>query len=147
MISKSKRQKRIINKMKNLKYIITILVIAVSGSFAQSWQWVNPLPQGNPLNAISFINDNTGFAAGSIGTMLKTTNGGLNWNAVNVNTQRDIWKIFFATLTTVYACGDSGLVLKSTDLGSTWNQVNINTPRTMRTIQFFDQNTGLAAGA
>ena len=133
--------------MKNLKYIITVLIITASGSFAQGWQWVNPLPQGNPLNAVGFINDNTGIAAGSLGTMIKTTNGGMNWSTVNTNTQRNIWKIFFATLTTVYACGDSGLVLKSTDLGSTWSQVNINTPATLRAVQFFDQNTGITAGS
>jgi len=44
-----------------------------------SWQWVNPLPQGNLLNGVTSVNQDTVFAVGDYGTIIKTTNGGTTW--------------------------------------------------------------------
>src|SRR6266849_268151 len=53
---------------------------ASSASLAQSgWFWQNPLPQGNPLMAVSFVDANTGTAVGEYGTILRTTDGGATW--------------------------------------------------------------------
>ena len=41
-----------------------------------NWDWQNPLPQGNTLCCSFFINENTGWAAGELGVILKTVNGG-----------------------------------------------------------------------
>ncbi|HMD13292.1 MAG TPA: hypothetical protein VKI62_01560, partial [Bacteroidota bacterium] len=43
------------------------------------WQWVNPNPQGNPLNAVWAVNQDTAVAVGETGTVLRTSNGGLTW--------------------------------------------------------------------
>jgi hypothetical protein len=46
------------------------------------WVWQNPLPQGNPLYAVHFAGDKaTGFAVGADGTILRTEDGGFNWQA------------------------------------------------------------------
>jgi len=47
-------------------------------AFAQ-WKWQNPLPQGNYLSCVKFVDANTGYAVGSGGTILKTTNGRVKW--------------------------------------------------------------------
>jgi hypothetical protein len=31
---------------------------------AQDWIWQNPLPQGNNLHCVKFIDSNTGYASG-----------------------------------------------------------------------------------
>jgi photosystem II stability/assembly factor-like uncharacterized protein len=36
-------------------------------------------PQGNDLNAIVFSDMSNGIAVGSVGTILKTTDGGISW--------------------------------------------------------------------
>ncbi|HPS65578.1 MAG TPA: hypothetical protein PK447_08390, partial [Ignavibacteria bacterium] len=64
--------------MKKLYVLIILsLFINLHGLNAQ-WVWQNPLPQGNTLDAVSFVNANTGYATGAYGTIMKTTNGGAN---------------------------------------------------------------------
>src|SRR4029078_12326424 len=46
---------------------------------AAQWVWQKPLPQGNPLNAVSFTAASNGTAVGEVGTILRTTDGGANW--------------------------------------------------------------------
>ncbi len=43
------------------------------------WFWQNPLPQGNTLRAVHFVNATTGTAVGEAGTILRTTDGGSSW--------------------------------------------------------------------
>jgi photosystem II stability/assembly factor-like uncharacterized protein len=131
--------------MKSLSKIVLMFLISVS-ICAQSWQWVNPLPQGNQLNAVSFINANTGVAGGSLGTIIKTTDGGTSWRIINTNTTKNIQELTVATLTTFYASGDSGLVLRSTNAGETWSNVSVNSIYSIWNIQFFDENSGYASG-
>src|SRR5450759_2056041 len=67
-----------------LLLIIIAVVPASSWGLATgdgTWQWVNPSVQGNTLRSLSFVNANTGWAAGDGGTVLKTTDGGANWSA------------------------------------------------------------------
>ena len=45
----------------------------------EGWFWQNPLPQGNDLNSICFIDANIGTAVGPGGTILRTTNGGVTF--------------------------------------------------------------------
>lgn len=64
--------------MKNFFLTLALIVLIPATNFTQ-WFWQNPLPQGNVLNSVEFINSNTGWAVGDKGTILKTTNGGINW--------------------------------------------------------------------
>ena len=61
----------------------TVLVFAflltISFQINAQWFWQNPLPQGNTLLDMSFVNQNLGWAVGYNGTILKTTDGGENW--------------------------------------------------------------------
>ena len=52
--------------------------IPAVGSAAQ-WVWQNPLPQGNALYAVAFVDTNNGTAVGGNGTILKTADGGNSW--------------------------------------------------------------------
>ena len=46
------------------------------------WEWQNPLPQGNTINSIRFAADKKhGWAVGSDGAILRTRNGGFEWDA------------------------------------------------------------------
>ncbi|MBK7029684.1 MAG: hypothetical protein IPH45_10910 [Bacteroidales bacterium] len=63
--------------------MLRFLVLFISLSFplliSAQWTWQNPLPQGNWLECVSFADENNGYAAGNSGTLLKTTDAGLNW--------------------------------------------------------------------
>ncbi len=80
----------------------TILIIVVLlNLFAQTgWQWQNPLPQGNTLYCIRMINASTCFAAVDYGTILKSTNRGINWNIQNSGVNVMLRGLWFINLNT-----------------------------------------------
>ncbi|MEI7727371.1 MAG: YCF48-related protein, partial [Bacteroidota bacterium] len=61
------------------RLVFLILFSQSIGAIAQ-WSWVNPLPQGNTIHDVQFVNTSTGFAVGDGGTILKTIDGGYTWN-------------------------------------------------------------------
>ena len=66
--------------MKKIILISVILFATVKICNAQpEWFWLNPSPTGKYLNSVKFINSNTGIAVGEEGTIIKTTNGGADW--------------------------------------------------------------------
>lgn len=98
--------------MKN--YIIFLLVfITINTGNAQGWQWQNPLPQGNPLNSIQFTDNNTGYAVGNCGTIIKTMNGGITWSSLLSGTPNRLLSVWFTDSNTGFVVGDSGVILKT----------------------------------
>ena len=91
------------------------------------WRWQNPLPQGNGLYSVCFTNSVTGYAVGDAGTILKTTDGGLNWTIFNMGPGYSLTSVCFTDENTGYAAG-SGTILKTDDAGASWNTfVNLQT--------------------
>ena len=69
-----------------------------------------------------------GWAAGSSGTILKTLDGGKNWQAQNSNTKAKLNSIkFHADGQQGWAAGSSGIILKTLDGGKSWQIQNSNT--------------------
>ena len=66
--------------MKNLSILfIAFLFLQLTTLAQEDWFWQNPLPQGNRLWSVDFVNELTGWTVGNVGTILKTTNGGTTW--------------------------------------------------------------------
>src|SRR5258707_9438478 len=86
--------------------LIGLGAIASSASWAQSgWFWQNPLPQGNPLRAVSFVDANTGTAVGDYGTILRTTDGGATWTLQTSGTTGGLSAVSFVQANTGTAVG------------------------------------------
>jgi len=64
-----------------------------AGLAAGQWVWQNPLPQGNTLQDFSFIDTNNGFAVGASATILRTTDGGNNWDILASDTNDDLYGV------------------------------------------------------
>jgi len=64
--------------MKKLSFLICLAMFPFF-SLSQ-WTWQNPLPQGNQLYSVNFPDADTGYAVGNLGTIIKTTNGGVVFN-------------------------------------------------------------------
>lgn len=114
-----------------------------------SWQWVNPLPQGNILNSVWSVNADTVFSVGDYSTILKTTNGGATWQ-VNPNAAgmlEPLYAVQFLNGTTGYAGGESGRVLKTTDAGATWFPQNTPVFRDIYALAFSSSQEGWAVGS
>lgn len=79
--------------MKILKYFWFCFALITAN--AQEWEWQNPLPQGNYLMDICFVDTLYGWAVGYNGTVMRTTNGGNNWERVETNFNKLISKASF----------------------------------------------------
>lgn len=80
------------------------------------------------LYSISFVDGNpsTGFAAGEQGTILKTTNYGVNWTTVLSVPGRWFNSVQMFNSNVIYGVGTYGMIYKSADGGNTWTDQSIN---------------------
>lgn len=103
------------------------------------------------LRSIFFTDINTGFITVAhltninIGRILKTTNGGNNWNIVPLPLSVHLINLYFSNSNTGYVSGYQTL-LKTTDAGTTWAIQNPNLPLAFFAIHFTDVNTGYVVG-
>ena len=110
------------------KYFLLFLILFSSGNTINAqnctWKWQNPLPQGNTLNSIRFINNNTGWAVGNTGTILKTTDAGTSWLRISSGTFNNLQSVFFVDSISGWVAGDNGTILRTTDGGLNWNTLS-----------------------
>src|SRR5690606_41275213 len=95
-------------------FLITVCLLTFSSAHAQ-WFWQNPLPQGNNLNDVVYLNSNVVYSVGFFGIILKSNDGGYNWVTQNSGTTEMLWGIYFIDFMTVFAVGDNGTILINTD--------------------------------
>ena len=100
-----------------------------------SWPW-------RTHNSIFFSDLNTGYLSGWNTGLLKTTNGGLNWDHLfNLN----IADVYFINNDTGWITGD-GLINKTTDGGYNWSTQIMNDDTTRMSIYFNGYDTGFVVG-
>ncbi len=117
----------------------------------ESWEYQSlPNPLGLDVNAVCFINPDTGWIAGSYQTIYVTHNGGENWS---VQHQYDLeghywlWEIAFWN--ELYGCavggkltgGDTGIIMNTVDGGANWTISLPEQSDELNAVQFIDQDT------
>ena len=102
-----------------MKSIITITLIVFMSLTTLHAQWheVN-IPTNSPITDIHIVDSENGFMSCSLGTVLKTTNGGLDWQAFNTGISASFKSIFGIDKDTVYTARVS--LYKSTDSCVSW---------------------------
>ena len=122
----------------------------------------------NQLNSVYFTDVNTGYAVGghidfshypydNIGTILKTTDGGITWNTISSDTLPYLQSVFFVNGNTGYAGGyraapgsqgwiGDGVILKTIDGGTTWTESSYGIWACITSVFFKDAYTGYAGG-
>lgn len=136
---------KILRKLRVMKRIIllqiTLLFLATtftpnppSGWYQQFMPFLNK----RPISDITFIDSLTGYAitgdnsVGDTNFVIKTTNGGDNWNIIHT-AYRDLSRVIFLNPNTGFVCGGfnaGSYLIKTTDGGNIWNQ--IITPEALR---------------
>jgi photosystem II stability/assembly factor-like uncharacterized protein len=86
---------------------------------------------GNTINKIAFISASVAFAACDNGILLKTADGGYNWDSVASfsATTDNLLSIQFPTTTTGFVLGGgafNGNIYKTIDGGTTWTKLSMN---------------------
>ena len=77
-------------------YLISIFIfVFYSFDYAQEgWYYQNPIPTSSELKYVQFVTPDTGWATGSNGTIIHTTDGGESWNLQNAEVD-DVIDLFF----------------------------------------------------
>jgi photosystem II stability/assembly factor-like uncharacterized protein len=130
-------------KMKKL-ILFSLLIYLFTSDFLLSqtgWYWQNPLPQGNDLLSISFLNQNTGYAVGNFGAMIKTTDKGESWRFIELVDSINYYQIKFLNSNTGYLRTNDNKILKSTDGGLNWSIICSST-NNISYMSFYDPNIG-----
>ncbi len=129
-------------------FLIFLLLINISNQkiFAQWVQQYTGLVSGDHLLDVSFINKNTGWACGSGGKIIKTTNAGTNWVLQNTGiTNKDLQGIYAVDSQYVYCVGWFQTILKTTNGGTNWIMIRDGpwgTGASLFGLYFLDRNTG-----
>ncbi|MDQ3022159.1 MAG: YCF48-related protein [Bacteroidota bacterium] len=135
--------------MKNILFITSIFILLNSNSYSQSgWYWQNPLPQGNDLVSVKFLNSKTGFTVGHYGIILKTTDGGNNWRQLNSPINDLFYSIHIFNDSSIII-GGSKFFYKSSNDGNSWtSHVVSNSTNNIAwlSITFLNESTGFAGG-
>ncbi|MEK9136362.1 MAG: YCF48-related protein, partial [Bacteroidota bacterium] len=110
------------------------------------------IPVAQRAQSIWFADANTGYvgagtASGFNGTIIKTTDGGLNWTSVYTTTATTVQTISGTNAQILYAVLADGSVIKTTDGGTSWSAPTPGTVgQFMYGMSFVDSLTGFVAG-
>jgi photosystem II stability/assembly factor-like uncharacterized protein len=134
-----------------LSRLLSLPVLAASLAWLPSiateqWNWQYPKPQGNDLAATFFLNQDTGWIAGTSGTLFRTTDGGTSWTQQPSNARGGLNAMQFVNRDTGWAVGDSGVVLRTGNGGASWTRQNSGTGRRLAALHFPNRDTGWAVG-
>jgi photosystem II stability/assembly factor-like uncharacterized protein len=105
------------------------------------------MPQMPPsLSSVHFVDANHGWAVGSSGTILVTSNGGTTWQPQRSGTTNPLSFIHFVNATTGWAVGGGGTILATSNGGATWQPQTSETTTPLYSVHFVNTTTGWAVG-
>lgn len=105
--------------------------------------WETTPLSNTSLNAIYFLDDQRGWAAGN--GMFHTTDGGQTW--VQDNTWGSMYDLHFVDAQHGWAAGNGGIVYRTSDGGQTWTGTFASLfGHTAKSVWFLDAQHGWAAG-
>ncbi|MFZ0390956.1 MAG: YCF48-related protein, partial [Calditrichia bacterium] len=118
-----------------LTAITLLILIPVTFAAGQSgWEVLSSGTQQN-LQAVQFLNADSGRATGQGGTILQTSDGGQSWNILPFPFSVDLSALHFFTGDTGLSGGDGG-IYRTTDGGQNWSAVSTGIPDAIRCLSF-----------
>ena len=132
------------------------LIVGITcANYSQEPEWERiASPVNTTLTNLSFVNNSTGWASGEQGTIIKTSDGGKNWQIQNSTVTSFITGLYFVdenygwAVTVKETFPFNTLILKTTNGGEEWIAENFqDSSALMRTIFFFDSLHGFIGGS
>lgn len=124
-----------------------------------NWTNINSPIHTRDFNAVYFSSPSTGYIVGgnfvmfdtiaSMRTILKTTDGGANWNVVMDEPGGWLTAIDFVDATTGYITGDAAQLYKTTNGGSNWVRQTVQGTQwysNLTSVKFLNQDFGVVGG-
>jgi photosystem II stability/assembly factor-like uncharacterized protein len=133
--------------MTSILYNASTMNIYKTTNAGQNWVAQNSGFTAQRFMCIWIVDANTVYMCGNYGRIIKTTNGGANWDSLKTYTTNQLWGIQFVDANTGYVCGSNGLIMKTTNAGLNWFNQNSGVINAFSSIFFIDQNTGYISGS
>ncbi|MEJ5262330.1 MAG: YCF48-related protein [Ignavibacterium sp.] len=92
---------------------------------------------------------NTIWAVGGIGFVVKSTDAGLTWNVINPQTNASLWGGAASEPNKIFIVGGNttrGIIKRTTDGGASWDSLAFLSSSQLRTIHFISQQIGFISG-
>lgn len=112
----------------------------------QTWESISTgMP--NPLFAVDFAGQSTGWVTGCCGMFMKTTNAGISWSVDDYLTPGfTIYSMKFFGASKGFLAGEAGYILRTTNAGANWDSLNSGTGLDLFSMHFINENTGYVSG-
>jgi photosystem II stability/assembly factor-like uncharacterized protein len=135
--------------IRRLNLLLALVFIFTIPSMAQ-WQWQNPLPFGDPIEQVFFVDSNNGWMAPQTTTLLRTTDAGENWDIIHTG-------IIFEDIQFINTLEGWGIgreyfekneysIYHTVDGGLSWEMQVADTTTIRYDIHFCDSKHGWAVG-
>jgi photosystem II stability/assembly factor-like uncharacterized protein len=127
--------------MKKITILLMCLFAFTGNAYSQAgWTVVNT--GSEYFWSSHFVNEYTGWVAGSSGKIKKTTNGGATWFYQESGTGESIIYINFLNTNTGWIAAHGGVIKKTTDGGDTWNMQTSGISANTFQTSFADSQVG-----
>ena len=113
-------------------------------NFGSSWSILPTYIYAGYHSNKLYIVDSLIYLLTSNGIVHRTSNGGINWQ--NINILNNIENITFFTNDSGYAVGKEGLIYKTTDKGINWIQQMSSSNYNFYSVDFINQDIGFISG-
>jgi len=110
------------------------------------YNWTEQLRDMEYYRSICFVNDDIGWAVGNGGAMVRTVDGGENWDPIESGTSSSLFSVWFLDENVGYAVGASGTIIRTTDGGDTWTSQESGTQNALMSVHFIDASQGWVVG-
>lgn len=143
------------NMKKNYFILLMCWILSVQFLSAQNWEEINRVPWVNNYDIDMSDDGMIGYSVGNnyrqnliISQVLKTTNGGVNWNSIPFpdSTTIKLRSCSFVDENTGWIVGSEGKIYKTINGGSTWNEQTSNSNRMLTKVKFISSLTGWIIG-
>ncbi|MBK8552181.1 MAG: hypothetical protein IPL53_14415 [Ignavibacteria bacterium] len=119
--------------------------ILYSSNGGASWSSNYGGAQTENFRDVNFFDDNTGYVCGENGSVLRTSNSGLNWSTISLGTEQAANTVETVDENVVLVGCNAGKLFRSTNSGFNFTELQIGTNTVQFSdISFADKNTGWA---
>jgi photosystem II stability/assembly factor-like uncharacterized protein len=100
------------------------------------------------LNAVKFVDHDTGWIVGGSGTMLRTTDGGATWIRMSGNGET-LTAVDFVNRTNGWAVGGRNTILRTSNGGASWSQITLpsSVSAAYGGVKFLNTSVGFVVGS
>jgi photosystem II stability/assembly factor-like uncharacterized protein len=112
------------------------------------WEYMYPSPQGNTLRSVKMLDSLIYVAVGDVGTIMKTTDNGANWN-ISFHTlgyTGNLNSISFSDKAHGVCVGQKGYIFFTGDSGNSWSKAVPSTSHHLNAVCFTEGKNVFAAG-